>query len=251
VKNLFIIGAQRSGSTMFAKTLDLHPKIKLITPIKPEPKYFLDRNYDGKQTYLDLLKKFKGNFDYFLEKSVSYIEHDDALSRINCDFPDAKILVILREPVNRCWSNYKYSVENGIEKRGFSEAIKNSNELDFDSNISVNPFAYVKRGFYDKYLEKVFNIFHKKNIKVIIHEEFISSTESLYNIFEWLNLQKINIPKNIFINKINKTSSEYLNLESLNELTHLYTDSVLRLENLIGTKIDPWRELWRARGIRI
>ena len=138
-----------------------------MTPIKPEPKYFLGSNYRGKQIYLDFFKRYEENYNYFLEKSVSYIEHEDALKRINFDFPNAKILVIFREPVSRCWSNYKYSVENGIEKREFPEAIKNSNRLDFDPTISVNPFAYVERGFYDKYLEKVLNIFMKEILKLL------------------------------------------------------------------------------------
>lgn len=251
MKNLFIIGAQRSGSTLLAKTLDLHSKIKLMTPVKPELKYFLGSNYRGKQTYLDFFKIYEKNYNYFLEKSVSYIEHEDALRRINFDFPDAKILVIFREPVSRCWSNYKYSVENGIEKREFSDVIKNLNGLDFDPTISVNPFAYLERGFYDKYLEKVLNIFDKRNIKVIIFEEFIRSPKSLNDIFEWLDLKRINLASNIFNKKINHTSSKHLNPESIDELSHIYLESILRLENLLGSKIDPWRNLWKERGIRL
>lgn len=117
MRNLFIIGAQRSGSTLLAQVLDLHPKIKLMTPVKPEPKYFLEKNYNGKQAYIDLFKGQEKNYDYFLEKSVSYIEHDDALKRICSDFPDARVLIILRNPIDRCLSNYRYSVENGMEKK--------------------------------------------------------------------------------------------------------------------------------------
>ncbi len=249
MNNLFIIGAQRSGSTLLAKTLSFHPNIKLYSPINPEPKYFLDKNYQGKQTYTDMLKKIDGDYDYFLEKSVSYIEHDNALQRISCDLPNAKILVIFREPVSRCWSNYKYTYENGIEKREFLSAIKNISDAAFDPNISVNPFDYIERGFYDRYLEKVLKIFPKKNIKVLIFEEYIKSTENLINIFEWLNLKKINLPSNIFASKINQTSPLELKTESVHDLAHLYVESILNLEDLIDTKIDIWREIFKKRGI--
>ena len=76
MKNLFIIGAQRSGSTLLAKTLDLHSKIKLMTPIKPEPKYFLGTIIAANKFTLIFLKDMKKIITIFL-KSVSYIEHEE------------------------------------------------------------------------------------------------------------------------------------------------------------------------------
>ena len=253
MRNLFIIGAQRSGSTLLAQALDLHPKINLMTPVKPEPKYFLKKNYNGKQAYIDLFKGQEKNYDYFLEKSVSYIEHDDALKRIYSDFPDARVLIILRNPVDRCLSNYRYSVENGMEKREFLEATQNLDNSDFNINISVNPFLYVERGFYDVYIKKVMNIFKNKNknIKIIIFEEFISSSENLNNIFEWLNLEKIALASNIFLEKVNQTRSLDLDPAVLNYLAPQYIESIVRLEHLLGNKINNWRQALKKQGIEL
>lgn len=249
MKNIFIIGAQRSGSTMLAKVLDLHPEIKLMTPIHPEPKYFLKQNYMGKEAYTDLFKKYDKDHKFFLEKSVSYFEHTDALKRINDDFPDSKVLIILRDPIDRCWSNYKFSVNNGVENREFVDAINDSKNNKNYAEISVNPFLYIQRGFYDEYLMRVFDIFNKKNIKVLIFEEFICSSKNLNNLFEWLNLDKIHICKNLFHKKYNKTHDSSLSKDLRYLLALKYYESILRLENLLEKKINPWREAWKDNEI--
>ena len=66
-----------------------------------------------------------------------------------------------------------------------------------------------------------------------------------------VEFKKINLTNNIFNKKINNTSSNHLNPESIDELSNLYIESIIRLENLLGSKIDPWRNLWRERGIKL
>ena len=70
------------------------------------------------------------------------------------------------------------------------------------------------------------------------------------DIFEWLNLKKINLTNNIFNKSTNNTSSNHLNPESIDDLSNLYIESIIRLENLLGSKIDPWRNL-EERGIKL
>ena len=72
------------------------------------------------------------------------------------------------------------------------------------------------------YIKKVMNIFKNKNIKIIIFEEFISSSENLNNIFEWLNLEKIDLASNIFLEKVNQTRSLDLDPSVLNYLAPQY-----------------------------
>lgn len=137
------------------------------------------------------------------------------------------------------------------KKREFLEATQNLDNSDFNINISVNPFLYVERGFYDVYIKKVMNIFNNKNIKIIIFEEFISSSANLNNIFEWLNLEKIDLASNIFQEKVNQTRSLDLDPSVLNYLAPQYIESIVRLEHLLGNKIDIWRRAWKKLGIEL
>jgi hypothetical protein len=251
LNNLFIIGAQRSGSTLLAKLLEFHPKIKLISPVTPEPKYFLKDQYKGKQLYLDNFIPLNHTYDYLLEKSVSYIEHVDALKRINIDFPEAKILIILREPINRCWSNYKYSLENKVESRNFMDSINYNNKKGLNNNFSVNPFAYIERGFYEVYLAKAYANFPKENIKIIIFDEFIDSSVHLNAIFTWLGLHHIDLADDIFSAKINASHSSDISSEIINYLSPIYRESIIRLENMLEKKIYVWRDIWKERGMDI
>jgi hypothetical protein len=111
----FIVGAQRSGTTYLYNILDEHPEICMAQPVKPEPKYFLNKklldiNIDEyyKMYYYEN-KKIK----IYGEKSTSYYENEEVAKSIALTFPLTKIIFILANPVDRAISNYKFSVQNG------------------------------------------------------------------------------------------------------------------------------------------
>lgn len=242
---------QRSGSTLLTKLLNLHSEIYTLEPIKPEPKYFLSENYKGKEIYLKFFSELPHHYQYFLEKSVAYIEHEDAMKKIYKDFPSAKILIILREPIDRAFSNYKFSFNSGVENRNFKDSIKDQQQPKMESYFSMSPFDYIERGFYKKFLTRAYNVFPNENIKIVFLEELINSTNNLNQIFRWLNLQIIDIEENFYRTKVNNINSDPLDLEIINYLSLIYKDSILDLEELLGRKIDCWRDIWKKRGITI
>jgi len=126
MKNLFIIGAQRSGSTYLYKVLNCHPEVSMAQPVRPEPKFFLNELLvsKGKKFYEETyFSSHKLGARYFGEKSTSYIESTDAAMRIKKYYPDARILIILRDPVLRAYSNYRFSVVNKLEPLSFEQAL--------------------------------------------------------------------------------------------------------------------------------
>ena len=114
-KKLFIVGAQRSGSTLLYKILSSHSQICMAKPYFPEPKYFL-KNYKVNKNYFKKFFKHYKNENYIGEKSTSYLEYIFVAKRINKNFPDAKIFIILRNPADRAISNFFFQKKIILKK---------------------------------------------------------------------------------------------------------------------------------------
>jgi len=234
---LSIIGAQRSGTTFLFNILDQHPKIKMFKPVKPEPRLFLtDKGLDRKK-FIECFTLFDGTkISYLGEKCTSYIEKPEVAVNIKNVFPRAKILVILRNPIDRAISNYNFSIQHKLENRTLNEVFIEYLPEPSYKNISVNPFDYVNRGFYSKYLEPYKDTFGD-NLKVIIFEQLLC--EPIENdIFDFLNLEvprdfKIEKDKKINQTNILSTSDDKIIRE---HLSAIYRDEQTKLSELL--KID-------------
>jgi len=125
MRHVFIIGAQRCGTTFIADYLSAHSSIQVIKPLKPEPKFFsdIDNHQFNKDTYFNKFFINNPNTNFFIEKSTNYIENVKALKHIKKLFPNGKILIFLRNPIYRAYSNYNLSYDSGLESKSFTDAI--------------------------------------------------------------------------------------------------------------------------------
>src|SRR5690606_13316093 len=142
-RQLFIVGAQRCGTTYLYKLLDEHPEVEMAKPARPEPKFFLK---DGSENQRDhYINTYFSNQNTLLlgEKSTSYIESRRAAERIATCFPDAIIIFLLRNPVSRAISNYWMSVDNELEDQPISVLLDDSMESRPSQGLSVSPFRYL------------------------------------------------------------------------------------------------------------
>lgn len=191
-KHFFVIGAQRSGTTYLYKALDAHPDICMGKPIQPEPKFFLKTDL-GAYRYEDYLRSY---FDQtacklYGEKTTTYIESERAAQQISQWFPDAKLVLILRDPIDRAISNYNFSCNNGLEnlpiERAFLE--ESSRREDYDhSKISASPYAYLQRGRYIDYIRMYERHFPREQMMILIHEEFVGRVEAMWRLYSWLDV---------------------------------------------------------------
>jgi len=244
MKTLFIVGAQRSGTSYLYKILDSHPSVELAKPIKPEPKFFLNKKLFalGKEYYLSRYFDTNNNKNvYFGEKSTSYIERPEAAKRIYNFFPDAKILFILREPTARAWSNYIFSKNSGLETKTFFEAINiDPEKREYDKNISVNPFNYINRGQYFGFIQTYTNLFKPENIRIEIFEDFVGNLKSIKRLYDWLGLESNFEPENYFL-PVNQSKSEALPNDVCIELSKKFEHSNLLIEEYLGRAITSWK----------
>ena len=242
MRHIFIIGAQRCGTTFITDYLSMHSSIQVIKPLKPEPKFFSDKkNHQfNKDTYFNKFFIKNPNTNFFIEKSTNYIENVKALKHIKKLFPNGKILIFLRNPIYRAYSNYNLSYDSGIESKSFTDAINSDPAKRHYKSISSNPFNYYERGLYINYIKEVDKIFDKKNIKIFILEELISS--NFIELLNYFNLPPLNID---YYKKSKKNSSHnplHIKDREINLLKDLYSPSVMSLEKYLNRKISAWEE---------
>lgn len=250
MENLFIVGAQRSGTTYLYKILDSHPQISMARPIRPEPKFFLDiKKVELGRAYYENLyfSELPEQVQVCGEKSTSYIESPTAAKAIKQFYPDAKIIIILRNPVKRAYSNYRFSKENNLEHLDFGSAISQEKTRIQESscNTSVSPYAYTERSKYINYIKAYEKIFAPKNIRIIIFEEFVNNIQSIQETYKWLNIDHKFNPSGVIQQVVNASKcTEEISLKTKKALIDRLTPSLLSLEEHLDRKIDIWREDW-------
>jgi hypothetical protein len=157
IRHLLVIGAQRSGTTYLHSLLDSHPDITMARPSRPEPKVFCDAEASarGAHWYRETYFGHATSERLLGEKSTSYLEDAGAPRRAAAMLGEAHIVVMLRDPVERAVSNWRFSTQNGLETRPLETALRENltQETPWDpETTSVSPFAYLERGRYMDYL---------------------------------------------------------------------------------------------------
>lgn len=234
----FIVGAQRSGTTYLYTVLDEHPEICMAKPLRPEPKYFLNEKIDISEYRQKFFKNCTKLTKIFGEKSTSYYENEEVAKRIKKYFPLAKIIFILANPVERAISNYKFSVENGLEKRSLREVfLEKKQKPKININTSVDPFDYIGRGMYYKYLEKYLKYFPKEQVYVLIKEEFIGNITEIKTLYKYLEVNNNFIPQT-YDRKINSSKLQVeLDKEVIDYLKEVYEKPNKILEEIIQKEV--------------
>lgn len=154
-----IAGAAKSGSSTLYHYLSSHPEV--FMPDQKEPAFFSKYYNKGLNWYESLFAETQPG-QVAGEATVEYMVNPDSAFRIAMDIPDVKLIFILRNPIDRAWSHYWHRVKNGEETRKFGDILINDD---------VCEEYLVRYGLYYKSLERFYNLFDAKQIKVIILEE--------------------------------------------------------------------------------
>ena len=267
--NFFIIGAAKCGTTSLFHYLSQHPDIYFPTTVK-ESNYFVfcNREYDTngpgspKEIFNYLYGRSINNFTEYksLFKSVKdemvigevcprYLYYDNASKNLKEFNPEAKIIVILRNPVERAFSHYKMLASRSLAPYNFYRELQEE-----DQRISQGwgwDWHYCALGRYFEQIERYYQLFSRKNIKIILYEDFFNdSTSALKDICSFLNITAefdfdLNSrhmvsynPKNKFVHQILKADSLALLRRSIKKLfpAHLLSDISKRLKSFNESK---------------
>lgn len=199
--NFIIVGAMKAGTTTLANMLSQHPQV--FIPHK-EVHYF-----DKDHNYFQSISWYQNHFQEASqemaigEKTPTYSYQPNVAERIYKDFPNVKLIWMLREPVARAYSNYWHTVRGGKENLNFEEAIARESD-----RIKENIFyGYIKRSIYVEQIKRYLTFFPKKNMHFILMEELIENPEKVLkelSIFLEINPE---LSRDIFLVNRNQTSS--------------------------------------------
>ncbi len=242
--NFFIVGAAKSGTTSLYEYLKLHPEV-YMAPIKEthhfstdidntkfRPNYARSLNKDLSKwlegdlsegifhafvsdwnQYVQLFKNVKGE-KAIGEVTNSYLYSSSAAKNIKAKFPDAKIIMMLRNPADRAFSHYLMDLRIDYETEDFMSAVKKDMARDPKGWGISN--MYIEIGQYYEQVKRFMDVFPKEQLRIYLFDDFVKNPEAtMKDIFCFLGVsettsidfsKKYNpsfIPKNRLVSKLN------------------------------------------------
>ena len=228
--SFIIVGAVRCGTTSLYYNICEHSS---VLPASYDEIGFFDSNYElGINWYKSMfptkfkIKKIESKTGICItgEDTPFYFWDKKSIERIKKDIPKIKLIILLRNPIDRAYSNYHLGVRLGSESLSFEDSIKKEIELleknnDFESDgieKFLRPRSYIAKGLYYQQIKNWFDVFSKDQILILNTENLsVNPHQTLKQIFNFLNLpnEKIQNIQNRKVGnyqKMNENTREYL-----------------------------------------
>lgn len=157
-----VIGAVKAATTWIQARLVENPAI-FMPP--PEPHYFSKAFEQGEEWYRTFFEDRPGEAHVIGEKSADYLAHPLAARRIAATLPDVKLVLQLRDPVSRAYSDYKMLYRRGTVKGPPEEYLTSAD----------NPFPrFLEDGLYACHLARWFDLFPREQMLIYLYDDVIA-----------------------------------------------------------------------------
>lgn len=212
--DFIVIGAQRSGTTSLFRALVSHPRI--VRPTFHKGVNYFDLNYFRGRSW------YRGHFPtvasarastrrhgppVVFESSGYYLYHPDALARAARDLPAVKIVVMLRDPIERAYSAFEHERARGFEWEDFERALDLEDErlVGEIDRMRRNPayesfphrhHSYVRRGQYAEQLRAVYALFPADRVHVMQSEAYFEDPNAEFRaLTDFLEIEPIGVER--------------------------------------------------------
>ena len=189
------IGVQRGGTTWLHTLLTSHPDVYM--PTRRKEVRFFDRDYErglGWYETFFCLPEHADKYQAIGEISPQYYYCEACPERIFTTLPDSKLIIMLRHPVTRAYSNYGFCVQRWNFRGSFE---------DF---LAARP-RMLERGFYSRYLKQYLRYFDRSQILALLFEEvFIDIFNTKKTIAKFLDIDVEKFPSSVARGKVNASS---------------------------------------------
>src|SRR3954451_6387172 len=186
--NTFIIGVQKAGTTTLNDWLSQHPQIYGYDTLKDVHLFVRFKNLAEINQRLQQEPVPYNGEPVILQSAVNYIFYEQMLRDIAQQQPNAKLIVILRNPVQRAFSAYGYFQKMLREKRAVHQALMYKPKDVIPFSKDNNDFTYIEHGFYYTQIRNCLKYFKKEQLLVLEYEELKNPKALLQNIFTFLQV---------------------------------------------------------------
>src|SRR4030095_16894354 len=201
--NFFIVGAPKAGTTSLYHYLKRHPEV-FMSPVK-EPNFFSydetikqnlyhkEKGVGTMEEYLRLFENANGHHKVIGEASVSYLFYPSVPHKIKELVPDAKIIMSLRNPVDRAFSHYYMEYKLGYVDIPLEQIIERKTT---HRNGDLYYQQYIELGLYTEQVKRYFDVFGRDNVRVFIYDDIAENVEKMIlSLFDFLTIDKSIIPE--------------------------------------------------------
>lgn len=192
--DFFIVGVPKAGTTSLYFYLNEHPQIEMSS--EKEPDFFSYKDIQKQDLYykksrIDTFKKYNALYSEKKnlvrgEASVSYLYYNGVPKKIFEYNTKSKIIIMIRNPVERAFSHYLMDKRLGYITESF-ETIINKQSSDKKSNLFYQ--QYIELGKYTEQIKRYFDVFRSENILFIDYDDFVNRTShEIDKVYSFLNL---------------------------------------------------------------
>jgi len=240
--DFIVAGAQKSGTTALHYFLKKHPQIAL--PDRQEMHFFDDDAIFSRPVDYDLLHRhFRPVARSALagEVTPSYLYWKPAMERIWNYNRQIKLVILLRNPIDRAFAHWNMQRFKDREPLGFLDALKEEpRRIAQPLTIESRRFAYVDRGFYSSQLDRVFKFFPREQVHIVKFEDFRDrKQETLDGIFEFLGVKSLRRIRDKDRNIV--PYERTMTPEERKYLSEVFSAEITKLEQMLGWDCSDWK----------
>ena len=261
---IFIVGAQKAGTTSLYSYFNQRPEL-VGGEIKEKSFFSLDSFYEKGDKYYRSLFPIGSRYACGIDATPEYLYYGKCASRIHAFAPDAKIIVLLREPVSRALSAFNM-YHQLVRKQFFRESIRQGNKHTQDFFIpiiegKVEPAlryfldreleimshdrkaeepSLIRRGLYAPQLERYIRLFGRENVLILFSNDLKSDTHNTVNkVCEFIGLKPFG-DREYPMKYVLEYTVDQSGKELISQLaSELFAKDKLELANTYGLDI-PW-----------
>lgn len=201
--NLIVPGFAKSGTSSLHKYLDMHPEICMSRVKEP---HFFSRNdiYANGAKWHDELFLETDATQFLGESSTTYSLDKQPLMRIKKDLKDPKIIILLRDPIERLLSHYKWMWALNLEHRPILQAVIEEEENGYDAHIHIRGCypAYKRASNYSHIVPMIIDLFGENNVLLLNTQDLLlKPVDCMSKCFRFLGIREMAIKETMAENQ--------------------------------------------------